>query len=96
MPSLKLKSSLSRQRTTTNVCGLDRESGESPNTTPNNTPFPQNKFQIYKSLFRHSMHSFDHRREWARTDYENNGLPRKEWEDLLRQVLMGLPWITVG
>ncbi len=26
---------------------------------------------------------FDHRREWARTDFENGGLPRKEWEELL-------------
>jgi alkylation response protein AidB-like acyl-CoA dehydrogenase len=29
---------------------------------------------------------FDHRREWARTDFDNNGLPRKEWEDLLREA----------
>ncbi len=27
---------------------------------------------------------FDHRREWARTDFEGGGLPRKAWEDLLR------------
>lgn len=27
---------------------------------------------------------FDHRREWARTDFEGGGLPRTEWEDLLR------------
>jgi alkylation response protein AidB-like acyl-CoA dehydrogenase len=26
---------------------------------------------------------FDHRREWARTDFEAGGLPRKEWEALL-------------
>ena len=26
---------------------------------------------------------FDHRREWARTDFEHDGLPRKEWEALL-------------
>ncbi|HOA92119.1 MAG TPA: acyl-CoA dehydrogenase family protein, partial [Quisquiliibacterium sp.] len=26
---------------------------------------------------------FDHRREWARTDFENGGLPRHEWEALL-------------
>jgi acyl-CoA dehydrogenase len=26
---------------------------------------------------------FDHRREYARTDFENNGLPRPEWEELL-------------
>jgi alkylation response protein AidB-like acyl-CoA dehydrogenase len=29
---------------------------------------------------------FDHRREYARTDYENGGVPRKEWEDLLREM----------
>lgn len=29
---------------------------------------------------------FDHRREWARTDFENGGLPREEWEDLLREM----------
>jgi hypothetical protein len=23
---------------------------------------------------------FDHRREWARTDFDNGGLPRHEWE----------------
>src|ERR1700731_3954424 len=28
---------------------------------------------------------FDHRREWARTDFENQGLPRPEWEALLRE-----------
>ena len=26
---------------------------------------------------------FDHRREYARTDFENGGLPRKDWEDLM-------------
>ena len=26
---------------------------------------------------------FDHRREHARTDWDNNGLPRHEWEELL-------------
>ncbi len=26
---------------------------------------------------------FDHRREWARTDFERGGLPREEWEQLL-------------
>ena len=26
---------------------------------------------------------FDHRREWARTDFDNDGLPRHEWEALL-------------
>lgn len=29
---------------------------------------------------------FDHRREYARTDWENNGNPRKEWEELLGQL----------
>lgn len=29
---------------------------------------------------------FDHRREWARTDFDNVGLPRQEWEDLLREA----------
>jgi alkylation response protein AidB-like acyl-CoA dehydrogenase len=29
---------------------------------------------------------FDHRREWARTDYEGGGLPRREWEALLRKA----------
>lgn len=28
---------------------------------------------------------FDHRREHARTDWDNQGLPRKEWEDLLTE-----------
>lgn len=29
---------------------------------------------------------FDHRREHARTDWDNDGLPRHEWEDLLREM----------
>lgn len=29
---------------------------------------------------------FDHRREWARTDFENGGLPRHDWEELLREA----------
>src|ERR1700743_996094 len=29
---------------------------------------------------------FDHRREWARTDFEHGGLPRKDWEALLREM----------
>src|SRR3712207_880814 len=29
---------------------------------------------------------FDHRREWARTDFEAGGLPRAEWEALLREA----------
>ncbi|MEM7459300.1 MAG: acyl-CoA dehydrogenase family protein [Pseudomonadota bacterium] len=33
-----------------------------------------------------NMRFFDHRREWARTDFDNNGLPRPEWEQLLREA----------
>src|SRR3954454_2376163 len=29
---------------------------------------------------------FDHRREWARTDFENGGVPRAEWEELLAEM----------
>ena len=29
---------------------------------------------------------FDHRREHARTDWDNDGLPRKEWEELLSEM----------
>jgi acyl-CoA dehydrogenase len=29
---------------------------------------------------------FDHRREWARTDFDNDGLPRHDWEVLLREA----------
>eukprot|EP00747_Dinoflagellata_sp_TGD_P166110 gnl/TRDRNA2_/TRDRNA2_188388_c0_seq1.p1 gnl/TRDRNA2_/TRDRNA2_188388_c0~~gnl/TRDRNA2_/TRDRNA2_188388_c0_seq1.p1 ORF type:complete len:450 (-),score=96.94 gnl/TRDRNA2_/TRDRNA2_188388_c0_seq1:83-1375(-) len=29
---------------------------------------------------------FDHRREWARADWERGGLPNKEWEKLLGQM----------
>ncbi|MGH3626758.1 MAG: acyl-CoA dehydrogenase family protein [Sciscionella sp.] len=29
---------------------------------------------------------FDHRREWARTDFEHDGVPRVEWEELLAEV----------
>jgi acyl-CoA dehydrogenase len=29
---------------------------------------------------------FDHRREWARTDFDNQGLPRREWELLLEEA----------
>ena len=29
---------------------------------------------------------FDHRREWARTDFDNGGVPRPEWEELLREM----------
>ncbi|MCZ2109420.1 MAG: acyl-CoA dehydrogenase family protein [Dehalococcoidia bacterium] len=29
---------------------------------------------------------FDHRREFARTDFENGGVPRKDWEELLAEM----------
>src|SRR6187397_1635222 len=29
---------------------------------------------------------FDHRREYARTDFENGGVPRREWEELLAEM----------
>lgn len=29
---------------------------------------------------------FDHRREYARTDFENGGVPRKDWEELLAEM----------
>jgi acyl-CoA dehydrogenase len=29
---------------------------------------------------------FDHRREWARTDFERGGLPRRDWEALLAEM----------
>src|SRR5205814_4682358 len=29
---------------------------------------------------------FDHRREFARTDFENGGVPRKDWDALLAEM----------
>ncbi|NBR66211.1 MAG: acyl-CoA dehydrogenase, partial [Actinobacteria bacterium] len=29
---------------------------------------------------------FDHRREWSRTDFENDGVPTADWEALLREM----------
>ena len=29
---------------------------------------------------------FDHRREWARTDFEGGGIPRADWEELLAEM----------
>ena len=26
-----------------------------------------------------NIRCFDHRREWARTDFDNGGVPRQEW-----------------
>lgn len=39
-----------------------------------------------KPLERENIQFFDHRREHARTDWDNDGQPRKEWEDLLREM----------
>ena len=40
---------------------------------------------------------FDHRREWARTDFDKGGLPRAEWEALLRKMRqMWVAWDADG
>jgi len=39
-----------------------------------------------KPLERANMQYFDHRREHARTDWENDGQPRREWEELLGEM----------
>ncbi|MFN0148831.1 MAG: acyl-CoA dehydrogenase family protein [Dehalococcoidia bacterium] len=33
-----------------------------------------------------NMRFFDHRREYSRTDYEHDGVPRKDWEELLAEM----------
>ncbi len=30
---------------------------------------------------------FDHRREYSRTDFDNGGIPRREWEELLHEMM---------
>lgn len=42
-----------------------------------------------------NMRFFDHRREYARTDFENGGVPRKDWEELLAEMLR-LRWNAAG
>jgi len=37
-------------------------------------------------LEREHIQYFDHRREYARTDWEHDGVPRREWEDLLDEM----------
>lgn len=37
-------------------------------------------------LERENMQYFDHRREWARTDWDNDGTPAPAWEELLDQM----------
>ncbi|KMO70897.1 acyl-CoA dehydrogenase family protein [Mycolicibacterium chlorophenolicum] len=39
-----------------------------------------------KPLEREHIQYFDQRREYARTDWENGGVPRREWEDLLGEM----------
>jgi len=39
-----------------------------------------------KPLEAENMQYFDHRREYARTDWENGGVPQKAWEDLLGEM----------
>ena len=39
-----------------------------------------------KPLERRNMKFFDYRREHARTDWDNDGVPRKEWEDLIAEM----------
>lgn len=39
-----------------------------------------------RPLERENLQFFDHRREWARTDWENGGVPHREWEELLGEM----------
>ena len=39
-----------------------------------------------KPLEREHIQYFDHRRECARTDWDNGGVPRRDWEDLLTEM----------
>jgi acyl-CoA dehydrogenase len=39
-----------------------------------------------KPLERQNMQFFDHRREYARTDWENDGRPRTEWRALIEEM----------
>ncbi|PRC57792.1 acyl-CoA dehydrogenase, partial [Mycobacterium sp. ITM-2017-0098] len=39
-----------------------------------------------KPLEREHIQYFDHRRGHARTDWDNGGIPRREWEDLLGEM----------
>ena len=39
-----------------------------------------------KPLEAENTQFFDHRREWARTDFENDGVHRREWIDLLHEM----------
>ncbi len=39
-----------------------------------------------KPLEHEHIQYFDHRREHARTDWDNDGVPRREWEELLAEM----------
>jgi acyl-CoA dehydrogenase len=39
-----------------------------------------------KPLEAENMQYFDHRREWARTDWDRDGVPRSEWLELLSEM----------
>ena len=39
-----------------------------------------------KPLEEENIKFFDHRREYERTDWENGGAPKEEWEELLREM----------
>lgn len=39
-----------------------------------------------KPLEAENIQFFDYRREYARTDFENGGVPRREWEELLAEM----------
>jgi alkylation response protein AidB-like acyl-CoA dehydrogenase len=39
-----------------------------------------------RPLERENIQYFDHRREWARTDWDNDGLPQPAWEELLGEM----------
>jgi acyl-CoA dehydrogenase len=52
-----------------------------------------------KPLEREHMQYFDQRREYARTDWDNGGIPKREWEDLLgemRQRADKAGWLRYG
>src|SRR3977135_1274669 len=39
-----------------------------------------------KPLERENMQFFDHRREYARTDWENDGRPQAKWRELIEEM----------
>ncbi len=39
-----------------------------------------------RPLERENIQYFDHRREYARTDWDRDGLPKQEWEELLNEM----------